>query len=88
MHVHKHRAQFSAFPSQCLYPMASVCTDLWNGLRMKVTCLNEPHLDTQLNVSAEDTKLIDSFYCGSLMELTSGLTTPPRVQNLQESSLQ
>lgn len=53
------------------------CADFWNGPRMKVTCFNEPHLDPQSNVSAEDTKLIDSFYCTSLMELTSGLTTPP-----------
>lgn len=58
-------------------PLSFICTDIWNGLRMKAKCLNEPPLDTQSNASAEDTKLIDSFYCGSLTELTSGLTTLP-----------
>lgn len=79
MHVHKDPGSVPLPGSICTPRPLSffVCTGMWDGLRMKVKCLNEPHLDLPSNVSAEDTKLIDSFYCGSLRELTSGLTTTP-----------
>lgn len=64
MHLYKHGLQVRASLRQHLYlkPPCFVCTGIQDRLKMKVVCSNEPHIDSQSSVSAEDTKLIDSFY--------------------------